>query len=129
MRDPDKELSVRELAAGRAVFLGSFEDGVNSYWLLTDSGEVWMVRGYEGDPDEQYGLVNTSVDHLVEALRVWEAFVYSGKSDLEDDYDDWAHDVIDRARQADPRAFSDEESWWSRVFEEVELGVLVPEGT
>ncbi|MFF8841769.1 hypothetical protein ACF08N_03420 [Streptomyces sp. NPDC015127] len=31
MRDPDKELSVRQLAAGRAVFLGSFEDGVNSY--------------------------------------------------------------------------------------------------
>lgn len=25
-------------------------------------------------------------------------------------------------------AFEDEESWWSRVFEEVELGVLVPEG-
>ncbi|MFG2342448.1 hypothetical protein [Streptomyces yangpuensis] len=23
--------------------------------------------------------------------------------------------------------FEDEESWWSRVFEEVELGVLVPE--
>ncbi|MFF8841768.1 SUKH-4 family immunity protein [Streptomyces sp. NPDC015127] len=97
--------------------------------MLTDSGEVWMVRGYECDPDDQYGLVNSSVDHLVEVLRVWEAFVYSGKSDLEDAYDDWAHDVIDRARQADPRAFSDEESWWSRVFEEVELGVLVPEET
>ncbi len=129
VRDPDRELSVRELAAGRAVFLGSFEDGVNSYWLLTDSGEVWVVRGYEGDADEQYGLVNTSVEHLVEVLRIWESFVYSGKSDMDDDYDDWAHEVIDRARQVDPMAFADEESWWSRVFEEVELGVLVPEET
>ncbi|MFF4445305.1 SUKH-4 family immunity protein [Streptomyces sp. NPDC001502] len=121
--------SVRELPAGRAVFLGSFEDGINSYWLLIDSGEVWMVRGYEGNPEEQYGLVSTSVDRLVEVLRIWEAFVYSGKSDMHDDYDDWADDVIDRARQADPTAFSDVDSRWSQVFEEVELGVLVPEET
>ncbi|MEU3609513.1 SUKH-4 family immunity protein [Streptomyces sp. NPDC035033] len=127
VRDGERELTARELPAGRAVFLGSFEDGVNSYWLLTDSGEVWMVRGYEGDPEEQYGLVNTSVDRMVEVLRIWEAFVFSGKSDADDDYDEWAGDVIDRARQADPSVFSDENSWWSRVFEEVELGVLVPE--
>ncbi|WP_033329698.1 SUKH-4 family immunity protein [Streptomyces yerevanensis] len=129
VRDRDRELAVRELPGGRAVFLGSFEDGINSYWLLTDNGEVWMVKGYEGDPEEQYGLVNTSVERLVEVLRIWETFVYSGKSDMDDDYDDWAHDVIGRARQADPMAFSDEDSWWSRVFEEVELGVLVPEDT
>ncbi|GGW53805.1 hypothetical protein FHS32_004962 [Streptomyces albaduncus] len=30
VRDPDKELSVRELPAGRAVFLGSFEDWFDS---------------------------------------------------------------------------------------------------
>ncbi|MET9592010.1 SUKH-4 family immunity protein [Streptomyces sp. NPDC006516] len=129
VRDPDKELSVRELAVGRAVFLGSFEDGVNSYWLLIDSGEVWMVRGYEGDPDERYGLVNTSVKNLAEMLRIWESFVFSGRSDGADDYDDWAQEVIDRARQVDPMAFSNEDFWWSRVFEEVELGVLVPEET
>jgi hypothetical protein len=86
-----------------------------------------MVR--EGDPDGQYGLVNTSVEQLVEVLRIWESFVYSGKSDMDDDYEDWAHKVIDRAQRVDPMAFADEESWWSRVFEEVELGVLVPEET
>jgi len=127
VRDPAKDLSARDLPAGRGLFLGSFEDGVNSYWLLVDSGEVWMVRGYEGAPGEQYGLVNTSVGHLIEMLRIWETFVHSGKSDADDDYQDWADALVERARHADPRALSDEDSWWSRVFEEVELGVLVPE--
>ncbi|MER6253849.1 hypothetical protein ABT224_21085 [Streptomyces sp. NPDC001584] len=44
VRDRDRELAGRELPAGRAVFLGSFEDGINSYWLLVDSGEVQSIR-------------------------------------------------------------------------------------
>ncbi|WP_423832689.1 SUKH-4 family immunity protein [Streptomyces manipurensis] len=125
VRDRDRELAVRELPAGRAVFLGAFDDGVNTYWLLTGSGEVWMVRGYDA-AEEQYGLVSTSVDHLVEVLRIWEGFLHSGRSDEDDDYEDWAAGVIERARRADPPVFTDEDSWWSRVFEEVELGVLGP---
>jgi hypothetical protein len=127
VRDSGRELEVRDLPPGRAAFLGAFEDGVNTYWLLIDSGEVWMVRGYEGDGDQQYGLVNSSVAGLQNVLQVWEAFVCSRKSDADDDYEDYVEDVIERARQSDPSVFEDEEAWWSHVFEEVELGVLVPE--
>ncbi|MFD4912320.1 SUKH-4 family immunity protein [Streptomyces virginiae] len=127
VRDAGRELEVRDLPPGRAAFLGAFEDGVNTYWLLIDSGEVWMVRGYDGDEDQQYGLVNSSVAGLRNVLEVWEAFVCSGKSDADDDYEDYVEDVNERARRSDPGVFEDEESWWSRVFEEVELGVLVPE--
>ncbi|MFB6578794.1 SUKH-4 family immunity protein [Streptomyces sp. NPDC056402] len=73
------------------------------------------------------GLVNSSVAGLQSVLEVWEAFACSGRSDADDDYEDYVEDVIERVRQSDPRVFEDEESWWSRVFEEVELGVLVPE--
>ncbi|MFF2996992.1 SUKH-4 family immunity protein [Streptomyces sp. NPDC057950] len=127
VRDPVRELEVRELPVGQAVFLGAFEDGVNSYWLAIGSGDVWMGRGHDGDADQQYTQVNSSIEGLVQVLRIWEAFVYSGKSDEDDDYEHFAQDVIDQARRADPDAFADDESWWSRVFEEVELGVLVPE--
>ncbi|MFE3270036.1 SUKH-4 family immunity protein [Streptomyces sp. NPDC059215] len=127
VRDTGRELEVRDLPPGRAAFLGAFEDGVNTYWLLIDSGEVWMVRGYDGGGDQQYGLVNSSVAGLRDVLKVWEAFTGSGRSDADDDYEDYVEDVTERARQCDPRVFEDEESWWPRVFEEVELGVLVPE--
>ncbi|MFF5900252.1 SUKH-4 family immunity protein [Streptomyces argenteolus] len=127
VRDAGRELEVRDLPPGRAVFLGAFEDGVNTYWLLIDSGEVWMLRGYEGDGDQQYGLVNSSVAGLQNVLKVWEAFAWSGRTDADDDYEDYVEDVLERARRSDPVVFEDEESWWSRVFEEVELGVLVPE--
>ncbi|MFD9722518.1 SUKH-4 family immunity protein [Streptomyces sp. NPDC059072] len=86
-----------------------------------------MVRGHDSDGDQQYGLANSSVAGLQNVLEVWEAFTRSGRSDADDDYEDYVEDVIERARQCDPTVFEDEESWWSRVFEEVELGVLVPE--
>ncbi|GGZ06645.1 hypothetical protein CP967_00995 [Streptomyces nitrosporeus] len=127
VRNAGRELEVRDLPPGRAAFLGAFEDGVNTYWLLIDSGEVWMVRGYEGDGDQQYGLVNSSVVGLQDVLEVWEAFACSGRTDADDDYEDYVEDVLERARQSDPAVFEDDEAWWSRVFEEVELGVLVPE--
>ncbi|MFJ3176685.1 SUKH-4 family immunity protein [Streptomyces roseus] len=122
-----RKLNVRDLPPGRAAFLGAFEDGVNTYWLLVDSGEVWMVRGYADDEDQRYGLVNSSIAGLQNVLAVWEAFACSGKSDADDDYEDYVEDMSERARQCDQRVFEDEDSWWSRVFEEVELGVLVPE--
>ncbi|MGZ9935363.1 SUKH-4 family immunity protein [Streptomyces sp. NC-S4] len=127
VRDSDRELELRDLPPGRAAFLGAFEDGVNTYWLLIDSGEVWMVRGREGDGGRQYGLVNSSVAALQRILGLWEAFARSGRSDSDDDYGDYVEGVIEQARQSDPGVFEDEEAWWSRVFEEVELGVLVPE--
>lgn len=129
VRDSARELEVRELPQGRAVFLGAFEDGVNSYWLVLGSGAVWMVRGYDGEGGEQgYGLVNSSVVGLQRVLAVWEEFVGSGWSDEEDGYEEYVEGVVGRARGGDPEVFGDEESWWARLFEEVELGVLVPEG-
>ncbi|MFJ5265823.1 SUKH-4 family immunity protein [Streptomyces sp. NPDC088387] len=127
VRDAGRELETCELPAGRAAFLGAFEDGARTYWLVIGSGEVWMVRGCAGDEEQQYGLVNSSVTGLQQVLSVWEAFVRSAKSDTDDGYDDYAEGVIERARQSDPRAFEDEDSWWSRVFEEAGFEVLVPQ--
>ncbi|MEW2586803.1 SUKH-4 family immunity protein [Streptomyces virginiae] len=128
VRDAGRELSVRELPQGRAAFLGAFEDGVNTYWLLVGTGEVWIVHGYEdpgdGCADRRYGLVNTSVAGLQGVLEVWEGFLRSGRSEEDDGYEDFLADAVERARLCDPAVFEDEDSWWSRVFEEVELGVL-----
>ncbi|GAA2228898.1 MULTISPECIES: SUKH-4 family immunity protein [Kitasatospora] len=126
VRDSALELRVRDLPCGQAVCLGVFEDGVNSYWVLIDSGEVWMAYGYEGGP-QRFALVNSSVDGLQRLLRLWESFVRSGRSEDDEDYEDYVAELLDRAQQEDPAAFGDEDAWWSRVFEEVGLGVLGPE--
>ncbi|MFG2901003.1 SUKH-4 family immunity protein [Streptomyces zaomyceticus] len=89
--------------------------------VLSRSAQRWISG------KQQYGLVNCSDAGPQNALEVWEAFTGSGRSDADDDYEDYVEDVIERARTCDPRVFEDEESWWSRVFEEVELGALVPE--
>ncbi|MEU6161921.1 SUKH-4 family immunity protein [Streptomyces sp. NPDC047130] len=126
VRDAELELRVRDLPCGRAACLGSFEDGVNSYWLVIDSGEVWMAYGYEGGP-QRFALVNSSVAALQRMLRLWESFVLSRRSEDDEGYEDYVSALLDQAQQADPAAFDDEDAWWSRVFEEVELGVLAPE--
>ncbi|MGW4182492.1 SUKH-4 family immunity protein [Streptomyces albidoflavus] len=88
-----------------------------------------MVRGYDDGGGEQgYELVNSSVLGLQRVLAVWEEFVRSGWSDEDDGYEEYVEGVVGRARDGDPEAFGDEEAWWARHFEEVELGVLVPEG-
>jgi hypothetical protein len=83
VRDWDRQLAVRELPAGRAVFLGCFEDGINSYWLLPDNGEVYGERPVEDarplatarddssevlEPvDGPLDFIAASVGHLVES--------------------------------------------------------------
>jgi hypothetical protein len=126
VRDAALELQVRDLPSGRATCLGVFEDGVNSYWLVIDSGEVWMAYGYEGS-SQRFALVNSSVPAFQRLLRLWEAFVLSGRSEGDEDCEDYVAGLLDRAEREDPAAFGDEDAWWSRVFEEVELGVLGPE--
>jgi hypothetical protein len=125
VRNAELELRVRDLPCAQAVCLGAFEDGVNSYWLVLGSGEVWMAYGYEGGP-QRFALVNSSVTALQRMLRLWESFVLSGRSEDDEDYEDYIAELLDQAQQEDPDAFSDEDAWWSRVFEEVELGVLGP---
>ncbi|MGC3000645.1 SUKH-4 family immunity protein [Streptomyces sp. G35A] len=126
VRDAALELQARVLPCGRAVRLGAFEDGVNSYWLAIDSGEVWMAYGHDGGP-QHFAPVNSSPGGLQRLLRLWDSFVRSGRSEEDEDYDDYVAELLARAEREDPAAFSDEDSWWSRVFEEVELGVLGPE--
>ncbi|WP_282205207.1 SUKH-4 family immunity protein [Kitasatospora fiedleri] len=126
VRNAELELRVRDLPCGRAVCLGGFEDGVNSYWLVLGSGEVWMAYGYEGGL-QRFALVNSSVVALQRMLRLWESFVLSGRSEDDEDYEDHVAELLDQAQREDRDAFSDDDAWWSRVFEEVELGVLGPE--
>ncbi|MFE2871517.1 hypothetical protein [Embleya sp. NPDC059259] len=95
--------------------------------MLLDSGEVWMLHDYERDAGRRYRLVDSSVSGLRRVPRIREGFVHSGKREADDDHDDYVEDVIEQARQGDPAMSEDEDSWRSRVFEEVELGVLGPE--
>lgn len=126
-RNPDRELEVRDLPeVGRSAFLGQFEDGVNTYWLNLADGSVWILRGYDDGP-QQTGWINSSVAALQEILGIWDSFIGSGVYEDDDRYEGLVTETIEQARQADPQAFEDEESWWSRVFEEIEFGVLAPE--
>ncbi|MFE2586958.1 SUKH-4 family immunity protein [Streptomyces sp. NPDC059378] len=126
VRDAALELQARDLPCGPAMCLGVFEDGVNSYWLAIHSGEVWMAYGYDGGP-QRFALVNSSVGSLQRLLRLWDSFVRSGRSEDDEDYEDYVAKFMLQAQQQDPVAFGDEDCWWSRVLEEVELGALGPE--
>ncbi|MGW6840026.1 hypothetical protein [Streptomyces sp. NPDC054958] len=76
VRDPAREREVRELSVGKAAFLGAFEDGINTYRLLIDSGEVWMVHGHDDAGDRRYLPVDTSVV----ALQQWRGLGGHGRS-------------------------------------------------
>ncbi|GAA1635528.1 SUKH-4 family immunity protein [Actinoplanes couchii] len=127
VRDSARELETRELdGCGSAAFLGQYEDGVNTYWVSVRDGSVWMLFGYDDVP-QRAARINTSVPALQALLTLWDEFIGSGVHEDDDAYEGLVEDVLRRARQADPVMFDDEDSWWSRVFEEVELGVLGPE--
>lgn len=127
VRNPSRELEVQEIPqVGPAVFLGDFEDGVNSYWLSVDAGSVWMKKGY-GNSEGSFTRVNSSLHALQEILKVWEGFIFSGVHEDDDAYDALVERVVSEAGDVDPEVFESEESWWSRVFEEIELGSLAPE--
>jgi hypothetical protein len=98
---------------------------VRSLGLSIDSGDVWMGGGCGGSP-QWFALVNSSVHRLQQLLKLWESFMSSARSEVDDDYDDFVAGLLEQARQADPAAFADESAWFN-VFDEVELGVLRPE--
>ncbi|WP_239655649.1 SUKH-4 family immunity protein [Streptomyces sp. M10] len=118
---------MRELAdVGAAAFLGDFEDGGNSYWLSVSAGSVWMKKGY-GLDEGDVSLANTTLRAFQEMPRIWEEFVFSGVHEESDAYEPLVERTLAKAEETDPVVFEDEESWWARVFEEVELGSLAPE--
>lgn len=126
VRVPERDLEERENEHGRFAFLGVFEDGGNSYWLNCVDGSVWMFRA--GDSECQpWTQVNSSVAALQGILKAWDCFIGSGRREEEGDYEDFVATTVEAARAFDPSVFDDEESWWSRVFEEVEYGILAPE--
>lgn len=124
---PERLLGRRDLpGAGPCVYLGDFEDGVNSYWLRLEDSSVWMLRGYDDGPQE-VGFVNSSVKVFQTFLERWVRFLECGASDEDDDYEELVEGMIEYFSKWDPPAFEEEDLWWARVFEEVELGVLAPE--
>ncbi|WP_308406819.1 SUKH-4 family immunity protein [Streptomyces sp. AC555_RSS877] len=127
VRNARRELHLQEFPrVGPAVFLGDFEDGVNSYWLSVADGSVWIKKGYEGTEGD-FTRVNSSLYTFQRMLEIWEGFIFSGVQEEDDSYDALVEQVVTEAGDADPEVFEDEDSWWSRVFEEIELGSLAPE--
>lgn len=126
-RNAERELEIRDLPeAGPCVFLGQYEDGVDTYWLRRDDESVWILSGYDDRP-QRAGRINSSVTALQEILQIWDSFIGSEVYEDDDRYEGLVAETVESARQVDPQAFEDEESWWSRVFEEVEYGILAPE--
>lgn len=127
LRVPHRELELREISkVGQAVFLGDYEDGEKSYWLSAVDGSVWMAHGYAGTVQE-FTRINSSAIALQRILGIWDGFIGSGVYEGNCRYESLVTEVVDQAHAADPSIFEDEESWWSRVFEEIEYGVLAPE--
>ncbi|MET8576111.1 SUKH-4 family immunity protein [Streptomyces sp. NPDC005012] len=126
VRNRRRDMEVRDVtSAGRLAFLGDFEDGVNTYWLNVSSGSVWMASGYEFE-SASFTCVNSSLRSLQEILEIWEGFIFSGIHEEDDAYEALVERTLAAAYGVDPGIFRDEESWWSRVFEEIELGSLGP---
>lgn len=128
VRNTARELHVEQLpGCGPAAFLGQNLDGFwNTFWLCLRDGSVWLARGEQGRPAESASRINASVPGLQRLLDVWCAFIGSGVMEEDDGYDNLVADTLEHARDADPEAFEDEESWWSRTFEEIENGILAP---
>lgn len=113
------------LIAGQCLCLGDFEDGVNTYWLGLSNSSVWMLRGYDSGA-QQVGYVNRNAAAFQTFLERWVRFIECGASEEDDDYDDLVQGMIENFTSVDDSAFDDEDHWWARIFEEVELGVLGP---
>jgi hypothetical protein len=128
VRNTARELQVADLpGCGPAAFLGQNQDGFwNTFWLRVQDGSIWLARGEQGQPAESTSRINSSVSGLQRVLDVWCSFIGSGVMEADDGYEDLVADTLERGRNADPDAFQDEESWWSRTFEEIENGVLAP---
>ena len=110
------------------VKLGTNEESDSGTYLLADSGAVFHVES--GDTEERF--VNSSLAAFLKFMEEWHSFVTTPAPRLADDIDeDRVISIGKKLRRSlkkiDKSAFSDEESWWSMVFEEVELGVLGPE--
>ncbi|MBO0819842.1 MAG: SUKH-4 family immunity protein [Nocardiopsaceae bacterium] len=129
VRNAKRELEIRDLpGCGRSAFLGQFEDGDHTYWLCLSDESIWLLDGYDGDDEQETRWVNSSVTGLQGILAAWDDFMSSGLSEDDDQYDRAVSEATERAHQADLKAFEDDNSWWSLTFDEIENGVIGPEG-
>ncbi|MEU9438237.1 SUKH-4 family immunity protein [Streptomyces sp. NPDC048252] len=108
--------------------LGSQDDDISGTYLLSRTGEVF-IQGPDGG---QLRFVNSGLDSFLQFLEEWSGFVSTpapldASGDIDEDV------VIEEGmllkgalERVDEAAFSDEATWWSNVYEEVELGVLGP---
>jgi hypothetical protein len=128
VRNTARELQVVDLpGCGPAAFLGQNQDGFwNTFWLRVEDGSIWLARGEQRQAAESASRINSCVPGLQRVLDVWCSFIGSGVMEDDDGYEGLVANTLERARNADPEAFDDEESWWSRTFEEIENGVLAP---
>ncbi|MFE1923943.1 SUKH-4 family immunity protein [Streptomyces asoensis] len=114
---------------GEAYFkLGSQDDDISGTYLLSQAGEVF-IQGPDGG---QLRFVNSGLGSFFHFLEKWSGFV-SGPAPLDASGDIDEDAVIEEGvrlkgalERVDAAAFSDESTWWSNVYEEVELGVLGP---
>ncbi|MGJ3559759.1 SUKH-4 family immunity protein [Streptomyces sp. INA 01156] len=126
--DPSVILAPVEVHGLVYLMLGANEEDIAGRYLLSGEGRVF-IQGPEGG---QLRFVNARLDHFLTFMSAWKGFVSDpAPIDSLGDVDEDA--VIEMGmrlkgtlERVDGAAFSDEETWWSNVFDEVELGVLGP---
>ncbi|MEV6738564.1 SUKH-4 family immunity protein [Streptomyces sp. NPDC051104] len=80
----------------------------------------------------EFRFVNSRLNDFLRFLEGWHQFISAPASrDIAGELDDDAlieagMNLKEALEEIDEAAFSDEETWWSHVFEEVELGTLGP---
>ncbi|MFD7879566.1 hypothetical protein ACFV5G_36690 [Streptomyces sp. NPDC059766] len=84
-------------------------DEHNTRTMLWRPYELTMVRAAGVSPEVELALADPGLPDGCHHMFVRDA------------------ELMLQAQQQDPVAFGDEDCWWSRVLEEVELGALGPE--
>lgn len=115
-----------QLPDGRRAFvLGQNETGIEGLYCLDRAGAV--VHYLNGD----LRSVNTSLLAFLDALAAWQNFLAAFPEEDEgndEEYEksrlSYGKKLAKKIKKADREAYRKRGSWWSRVYEDVKLGIL-----
>jgi hypothetical protein len=125
--DPSTMLTPLQVNDAEYFTLASNEEPVTGQYLVSRTGEVFFLGS-----ESEFRLVNSRLSYFLQFMKVWHRFVSNpAPRDVTGDVDEDAvieigMEIKGNLERLDEAAFSSEETWWSNVFEEVELGTLGP---
>lgn len=101
------------------------------YRIGTDEGsQICLTRGVGHviavDPKgaHKQRFVNSDIALFLEVLELYRQYSVSVRSKAEDEAVVLVAQTVDKMREMDPDAFSDSDSWWPCVADQMEFGML-----